>query len=174
VSTEKLIVIIAGPNGAGKTTFARNFLPVELEGLDFLNADEIAADLCPEAPESVAVKAGRIMLGQIAERVEAGDSFVLETTLSGRAYARAIPRWRGLGYTVFLVFLRLPDADIAVQRVANRVREGGHSIPIDAIRRRHAAGWRNFRGIYKPLVDFWAVYDSFQEPSVLLEKGVKS
>lgn len=171
---EKRLVIIAGPNGAGKTTFARNFLSSELAGLDFLNADEIAASVCPEAPESVAIKAGRIMLGNIERKVKTGESFAMETTLSGRAYARSIPRWRGFGYTVFLVFLWLPDAETAMKRVANRVREGGHSIPIDAIRRRYAAGWRNFCDIYKHLVDFWAVYDSFREPPVLLEKGINS
>jgi predicted ABC-type ATPase len=172
IERDKLIVIIAGPNGAGKTTFAREFLAREAQGLDFLNADEIAAELCPEEPESVAVKAGRIMVEQVAERIANGESFAVETTLSGRAYAKAIPEWQSLGYTVFLVFLRLPSAEKAVERVANRIRQGGHSIPVEAIRRRFVSGWRNFEEIYQPLVDCWAVYDSFKEPPRLIEEGL--
>jgi len=171
---DKRIFIIAGPNGAGKTTFARRFLTAEGENFDFLNADEIAAKLCPEAPESVAIRAGRMMLDEIASRIEAGTNFALETTLSGKAYARAIPKWRENGYEVTLFFLRLPSAGTAIARVSNRVKQGGHSIPVDAIERRFEAGWQNFNHLYKSLVDCWAVYDSFSSPPELLDKGVNS
>ena len=133
---DKRIVIIAGPNGAGKTTFARRFLATEGKDLDFLNADEIAAELCPEAPESVAIRAGRIMLDEIARRLDAGKSFAIETTLSGRAYARTIPKWRSKGYLVTLFFLSLPNPEGSIHRVAARVAQGGHHIPEDVIRRR--------------------------------------
>lgn len=86
--------------------------------MEFLNADEIAAELCTDAPESVALKAGRIMLNRIAEAVEAGRSFAIETTLSGRAYARAIPRWRAQGYEVALYFLSLASSQLSIARVA--------------------------------------------------------
>lgn len=124
-TSNKRIVIIAGPNGAGKTTFAREFLPNEGAGLAFLNADDIAAQLCPEAPMTVALRAGRMMLEAIAQQLETGSSFALETTLSGRGYARAIPNWQAAGYDVTLFFLRLPDAETAEARVAARIREGG-------------------------------------------------
>ncbi len=173
--SDKRIFIIAGPNGAGKTTFAKGFLPGEMHATNtefaFLNADEIAAELCPEAPETVAVRAGRMMLAQIAECISEGQSFAIETTLSGRAYARAIPRWRAAGYHVSLFFLRLPDAETAIARVGNRVRQGGHHIPEVAIRRRFEAGWRLFNELYKPLVNCWAVYDNMKSPPLLLEKG---
>ncbi len=167
----KRIFIIAGPNGAGKTTFANSYLSKETAQIPFLNADNIAAEMCPDDPESVAIAAGRRLLELIAVQVTAGGSFVVETTLSGRTYARAIPRWRNQGYEVILFFLRLPDADTAVARVAERIRQGGHAIPPDTIRRRFAAGWRNFEDLYKPLVDAWAVYDSFQNPPRILERG---
>ena len=113
---QKKIVIIAGPNGAGKTTFAQAFLPREAECPDFINADLIARGLSPFAPERAALRAGKLMLEEITRRVEVGSSFAFETTLSGRNYARHIPRWRELGYHVKLMFLSLPSAELAVAR----------------------------------------------------------
>lgn len=168
----KRIVIIAGPNGAGKTTFARDFLPQEAHCPDFINADLIAAGLSPFRPEAMALRAGRLMLEEIAERVRREDSFAFETTLSGLAYAQAIPRWRKAGYHVKLIFLSLPTADMALMRVAGRVAQGGHDVPHDVIRRRFDAGLRNFQERYRQLVDAWILYDnSGPEPRVLDSGG---
>ena len=174
VDTGKLIVIIAGPNGAGKTTFWKYGGTAAASNLDFLNADEMAADLCPDAPETVAVRAGRILLEQMAEHVATERGFAVETTLSGRAYARAIPRWRAAGFTVRLIFLTLPDADYSIERVAERVRHGGHHIPEADIRRRFDKGLENFYTLYRDLVDEWAIYDNSLQPPRLIESGVAS
>ena len=155
----KKIFIIAGPNGAGKTTFAREFLPDEAGCLHFVNADLIAAGLSPFAPEAAAFQAGRLMLTQIADHVAHGRSFALETTLSGLGYARQIPQWRSSGYAVSLHFLALPNAEMAIERVAQRVRQGGHNIPEAVIRRRFASGQSNLAR-YCALVDDWDVYDN--------------
>ena len=128
------ILIIAGPNGAGKTTFARAFLPQEAQCPRFINADLIAAGLSPFAPEAEAIKAGRLMLEEIANCVERGESFAFETTLSGHVYLRRIEEWRQLGYHVSLFFLSLPTAGMALARVAERVRQGGHDIPEAVVR----------------------------------------
>lgn len=128
-ATGKKIIIIAGPNEAGKTTFARSFLPVEAHLPRFINADLIAAGLAPFAPETAAIKAGRLMLEEIETCTHRGERFVFETTLSGLAYLRHIAQWRAQGYRVSLYFLSLPDADTAIARVAERVRQGGHDIP---------------------------------------------
>lgn len=167
----KKIIIIAGPNGAGKTTFAREFLPHEAAVLQFVNADLIAAGLSPFAPESAALQAGRLMLAQIAAHVAHGRSFALETTLSGLGYARQISLWRAAGYAVALHFLALPSADMAVQRVAQRVRQGGHNIPEAVIRRRFASGQANLAR-YCALVDDWDVYDNSGPLPVLLSERV--
>lgn len=169
--TQKRIVIIAGPNGAGKTTFAREFLPNEANCLTFVNADLIAAGLSPFAPQLAALKAGRLMLEAISEHVAKGESFAFETTLSGLTYARMIPRWRQAGYVVKLIFLSLPDADMAIARVAARVAQGGHDVPEAVVRRRFAAGIRNFHDRYKPLVDDWQLYDNAVSPPVLMDEG---
>ena len=163
------IVIIAGPNGAGKTTFAREFLPSEADCPVFVNADLIAAGLAPFAPETAAVQAGRLMLAEMERHFLAGHSFAFETTLSGRAYLRHIARWRAAGYRVELIFLQLHHADEAVARVAQRVRQGGHDIPEDVIRRRFHVGLENFRQHYAAIVDTWALYDNTGETPVLLE-----
>jgi len=166
----KRIVIIAGPNGAGKTTFAREFLPTDAELPNFVNADLIAAGLSPFAPDVAAFKAGRIMLETIAEYVKHGESFSFETTLSGLTYAQMIPVWRSSGYAVKLVFLSLPDVEIAIERVATRVIQGGHNVPEEVIRRRFAHGIANFER-YKLLVDSWQLYDNSNTPAALIEEG---
>ncbi|MDO9140466.1 MAG: zeta toxin family protein, partial [Methylobacter sp.] len=129
------ILIIAGPNGAGKTTFARAFLPQEAQCQRFINADLIAAGLSPFAPEIMAIKAGRLMLKEIADCVMHQHSFAFETTLSGLAYLRHIQYWQEQGYQVSLYFLSLPNVEVAIERVAFRVQQGGHHIPEVVIRR---------------------------------------
>jgi len=169
---EKKIVIIAGPNGAGKTTFARQFLPNEAGCPIFVNADLIAAGLAPFSPETAAIQAGRLMLETINNHVSRGESFAFESTLSGLMYARLIPQWKQISYRVKLIYLSLPDPEMAVARVAHRVAQGGHFIPEAIIRRRFAAGWRNFNSKYKLLVDAWALYDNSQPQAVLIEECV--
>jgi predicted ABC-type ATPase len=100
------------------------------------------------------------MLGEIDACAEAGKSFAFETTLSGLTYLKKIAVWQALGYQVKLWFLSLPNADIAVSRVAHRVAQGGHNIPEDIIRRRFKAGLDHFYNSYSKIVNSWALYDS--------------
>ena len=168
VFAAKRITIVAGPNGAGKTTFAQQYLPKDA---GFVNADLIAAELAPFAPETAAFQAGRIMLTEIARLAHKGQTFAFETTLSGRGYARLIPKWQNAGYRVSLIFLQLPSPEMAIARVQGRVRKGGHAIPDAVIHRRFAAGQRNLDGIYKPLVDDWILYDNAGSQPVFLDGG---
>jgi predicted ABC-type ATPase len=171
--SERRIIILAGPNGAGKTTFAREYLPKEAGCPTFINADLIAEGLSPFAPNLVALRSGRIMLQMIREHAERGDSFAFETTLAARNYARATPRWQAAGYSVTLIFLALPTVEMAISRVAERVRQGGHDVPEEVVRRRFLAGLENFDQIYKPLVDEWLHYDNAGSEPVLLDRGTK-
>jgi predicted ABC-type ATPase len=163
------ILIIAGPNGAGKTTFAREYLLREANCPTFVNADLIAAGLSPFRPDSAAFQAGRLMLAEIARHAAAGISFGFETTLAGRGYARMIPRWQDDGYRVKLIFLQLDRPETAIARVAERVRQGGHDVPEETIRRRFHAGKSNFASLYRLLVDSWALYDNSGERPELKE-----
>ena len=171
MTADKRILVIAGPNGAGKTTFATEFLPNEANCPLFVNADLIAAGLSPFRAGLVTVQSARLMLRQIDEHARCGRSFAFETTLSGRGHARRIPRWRAQGYRVKLFFLRLPTAEAAIGRVAQRVSEGGHDVPEPVIRRRFDAGWRNFEQIYRDLVDAWAIFDNSGDAPQLVAEG---
>ncbi len=162
--------VIAGPNGAGKTTFASNFLPDFVDCREFLNADLIAAGLSPFAPETQNLRAGRLLLDRIAELARAKVNFGFETTLSGRTYAALLKQLKFQGYRVVLYFLWLPNAELAISRVASRVREGGHNVPPDDIRRRHHAGIRNFFQLYRPIADSWRFYNASRFPPELVAK----
>lgn len=171
---ERKIVIIAGPNGAGKTTFAREFLPNEADCPVFVNVDLIAIGLSPFRPEAAAIRAGRIMLEQIAAHVKKRERFAFETTLSGLGYARMVPEWQAKGYRVKLIFLRLPTAKMAIARVRLRVREGGHNVAESVVRRRFRAGWLNFEAVYRDMVDEWIVYDNSGDKPIFIAEGSKS
>jgi len=169
---QRRIIIVAGPNGAGKTTFAREYLLKEADCPDFVNVDLIAAGLSPFDPDRAAIRAGRIMLSEIQRRTRKGESFAFETTLSGHVYARLIPRWRMDGYRVRLIFLSLPNPEIAIARVAARVRQGGHNVASAVVRRRFEAGLQNFREVYIQLVDKWEWYDNAgNTPQLISEEG---
>jgi predicted ABC-type ATPase len=171
MSQGKKIVIIAGPNGAGKTTFAREFLPNEAGCPVFVNADLIAAGIAPFQPESVAFRAGRVMLEEISRHVTNGRSFAFETTLSGLTYARMIDDWRKRDYSVKLIYLSLSSPEEAIARVAMRVLQGGHDIPPATIRRRFDAGLANFRNTYRVRVNYWQLFDNSGETTLLLDEG---
>lgn len=166
----KRVIIIAGPNGAGKTTFSRKFIPATQSLVHFVNADLIASGLSPFAPELEAIQAGKLMLKQIDKLVAQGESFCLETTLSGRGYLHKIPMWQHLGYHVSMIFLTLPDAQTAIARVSTRVRQGGHHIPDSVIIRRFHAGLANLP-LYASCVNQWAVYDNKGAEPLLLASG---
>lgn len=172
--SSRKVIVIAGPNGAGKTTFARSFLPEEAQCPRFINADLIAAGLSPFMPELAAIKAGRLMLDEIHACAARGENFAFETTLAGMAYLRHIALWRTSGYRVSLYFLSLSSVDIAIARVAERVRQGGHDVAESVIRRRFAAGTRNFERHYRGAVDDWARYDNSGSTPVMLDWGENS
>lgn len=154
------IYVIAGCNGAGKTTFAREFLPKEVKCLHFLNADEIARGLSPLAPSAAAIKAGRLLLSEVQSCLRKGETFALESTLSGLTYVRLFRQARSLGYQIELHYLWLSSAVQAIARVRQRVKKGGHDVPATDIRRRFARSLANLPSPYLPLTDRWAVWDN--------------
>ena len=160
------VIVIAGPNGAGKSTLAPSLLQNVFGNIEFLNADDIEAAL--ETHGRVDIEAGKEMIRRFDELAARRESFAIETTLSGRTYARSLRRLKDDGYTVQIAFLWLPDVELSIQRVAERVRKGGHDIPEDTIRRRFGRGIRNFLMVYLPLADVWRLYDaSSEEPRIV-------
>ena len=165
------IYIIAGCNGAGKTTASFSILPQLLNCDEFVNADEIARGLCPFHPERVSIEAGRLMLERINTLMLKRTTFALETTLSTRSYESLIKRAHKAGYVVDLLFFWLSSPEVAIQRVAKRVSEGGHNIPEDIIRRRYVAGIKNLFSIYTEAVDRWLLIDNNSHAKVLAESN---
>lgn len=169
----KKLYIIAGCNGAGKTTASYTILPEILDCKEFVNADEIAKGISPFQPEKAGIEAGRYMLKRIKKLLEFGENFAFETTLSTRSYVQFVERAKELNYQVTCLFFWLDSDDLAVSRVARRVKEGGHHIPEDVIRRRYKSGLENFFRLFLPKVDNWLfVNNSGDTYEIVAEGGV--
>ena len=138
-----ICTIIAGPNGAGKTTFALGYLPTFGPSKNFVNADLIAGGLSPLDPEKAQIEASRLFLAEVHEYIRRQESFAFETTLSGRSYLRMIRQLISDGWIVQMFYLWLPSVEACLQRVAERVKHGGHDIPADVIERRYFRSVRN-------------------------------
>jgi predicted ABC-type ATPase len=154
------VVIISGPNGAGKSTLAPAVLRDTFGLLEFVNADTISAGLSAFNPEAIALDAGRVMLTRLRELAHHKQSFAFESTLATRFYATWINRLAQKGYEFHLLFLWLKTADLAIQRVAERVRHGGQSVNEEIVRRRYFRGLENLSQLYIPIADTWVVYDN--------------
>lgn len=164
------LYIIGGCNGAGKTTASYTILPEILECKEFVNADEIARGISPFNYEKVSFEAGRIMLNRVNELAHQKVDFALETTLATKSYASLIKKLKQNDYTITLIFFWLNSFELAKERVAERVKHGGHNIPLDVIERRYVSGLRNLNKIFLPLVDNWIIYDSSSNPIALVAK----
>ena len=162
------LIVIGGPNGAGKTTFAREFLPNEANCLRFLNSDEIARGLSPFDPSLQSVRAGRLLLEEFGRLVEAGESFAFESTLSGKSYVRRLEKAKQRGYRIELHFMYITSVEASIQRVRQRVKKGGHNVPVEHLRRRFGRIQKNLIENYLPLMDQWAVWDNERLPPVML------
>ncbi len=166
------VYVIGGCNGAGKTTASKTILPEILDCKEFINADEIASELSPNNPESVAMRAGRMMIESIAGHIDRKIDFAFETTLTTRSYVPMLKEAKQHGYTIILIYIYLESEELAVQRVAVRVRNGGHSIPEEIIRRRYLRGIQNFKVLFLPIADSWFLLDNSKDfPKRVAEGG---
>jgi len=156
----RVVYIVAGPNGAGKTTFARRFLPEYVECRQFVNADLIAGGLSPFSPGELAIQAGKLLLDQIRSLAKRKVHFGFETTLSGKTYPRLLNELKSGGYRLQLFFLWIPNVRLALSRIRDRVRRGGHSIPGPVVERRFERGIQNLFHLYRSLVDSWVLLDN--------------
>lgn len=154
------VVVLGGPNGAGKSTSAARLLRGSLRVEEFVNADTLAQGLSAFRPEDAALEAGRIMLKRLDYLESQRRSFAFESTLSSHTLARRLARLKEHAFGVHIVFLWLPTVDLALARVAERVRAGGHDVPADAVKRRFVRGRHNFFTLCRPLADTWRLYDA--------------
>ena len=168
--THPNLYIIAGPNGAGKTTASYTLLPEMLNCINFVNADEIARGLSPFSPSTVDVQAARIMIQRTDELLEERADFAIETTLATRSYVQLVHRAHEKGYKVHLLFFCLESPEQAIQRVAQRVKEGGHNVPEDVIRRRFQLGISNLVNLFIPICDSVHVWNNTKGEAQLVAK----
>jgi len=161
--SELICTIIAGPNGAGKTTFALEYLSRTSTCNRFINADLIASGLSPLSPESEQMKASRLFLKEIKEAINNQECFAFETTLSGKMYIRLIKQLQAKGWVVNLIYLYLPSVQVSIERVAERVKHGGHNIPTESILRRYPRSLKNLIELYSPLCDTTVCIDNAGE-----------
>jgi len=165
-------IVIAGPNGAGKTTFAREYLPKDAGVIHFVNADLLAAGLSPLRPESAVLAAGRWFLMELDRLAKARLDFAFESTLSGLTYIGRLKRWKAAGYRIEIIYLRLATPQLALRRIAARVKQGGHDVPRADVLRRFDRGWKNFVTAYRLQADAWTVYDNSGDSPKRLEQSL--
>jgi predicted ABC-type ATPase len=168
------LYIISGCNGAGKTTASYAMFPEILDCKEFINADEIAKGLSPFQPEKVSIEAGRLMLVRMNEMLHLQEDFAIETTLATKSYANFIRRAQAAGYFVTLIYFWLDSPELAIRRVEQRVRFGGHNVPEDVVRRRYYAGMRNLFSMFIPISDYWILIDNSVDPFRMIAEGEKT
>ncbi len=154
------VVVIGGPNGAGKSTVAPVLLQGALAVNEYVNADTIASGISGFRPETVALAAGEIMLRRLDVLAEQRLSFAFETTLASRSFVSRLTALRQSCYEVTIVILWLASAELAISRVQERVRSGGHHVPEDIVRRRYNRGLENFFRLYRQVCHDWRFYDN--------------
>ncbi len=165
------VYVVAGPNGSGKTTFAREFLPNYAKCPNFVNADLIAQGLSPFVPRAATIKAGRLVLSRVNEFSNNGTDFGFETTLSGKTHLRLFRKMESRGYKVHIFFLWVPDQELSLLRIKNRVAGGGHNVPAVDVCRRFNRSIDNFFNVYQPFTHSWMLFDNSGATPVLAAKG---
>lgn len=168
------LIIVSGANGSGKTTFAREI--VAQTGIEYLGADEIAAELNPAAPKTVAIEAARIFSRRFDDYLNSGESVLVESTLSGLSLKKFLQTAKEENYSVSIFFIYLDSVELCIKRIEARVARGGHSVPTEDVRRRFPRSNRNFWQFYRKLADDWFLFfnagNSYEQIANGDEKGV--
>jgi len=158
-----LLEIVAGPNGSGKSTFAESFIVKARKESTYLNPDLIASGFGPSDSEQASFQAGRILLGEVKDRIVRLENFAFESTLSGKTWLSLLKQAKSKGYTIRLYFLYLKNIGQNLERIKKRVQMGGHNIPRDTVKRRHPRCFENFWNLYRPLADDWHIFDNSEK-----------
>ena len=161
--------ILAGANGSGKSTISKVLLPTE--HIVYVNPDDIARELNPSNPSAARIEAGKETLRRIDLLLEKGDSFAIESTLSGNMYVKVLERAKSLGYETTIAYVFVDSPEVCIARIAARVQSGGHFVPDEDVRRRYVRSKENFVRVYIPLVNHWMLYYNGGTDIVLAAHG---
>ncbi len=159
MSETPTLFIIAGANGSGKTTLAWEYLPY-MKVEEFVNADEIARGLSPFNPSDQRMAAGRLVIKRRRELIEECQRFAVETTLSGSDLVRDVQRAKKAGYLIWMCYVHTNDVAVNIERIKNRVKEGGHDVPESDVIRQRKRSLLNLFHVYFDLCDTIAVFDN--------------
>ena len=170
------LVVVAGPNGAGKSTLAPHLLRGEYKLSEYVNADRIALGLSGFEAQNAAIEAGRVMIDRMRNLARVRASFAFETTMASRSFAPWISELSKSGYSVHIVYVWLRTPELAVQRVEERARAGGHFVDAEVVNGRYKRGIVNFFSLYRSIARTWAVYDNsgWGEPILVAERSGKN
>lgn len=163
------LYILAGANGSGKSTISKVLLPEE--SVVYVNPDDIAKELNPNDPASARIAAGKETLRRIADLLESGKSFAIESTLSGTRYVNVLGQARDLGYKTTIAYVFVDSAEMCIRRIEARVKGGGHFVPAEDVIRRYSRSKENFLNIYRSLADHWSLYYNGGADFVLVAHG---
>lgn len=167
---EPWLWIIAGPNGAGKTTFATQAIRDEFHLEHFVNTDEIARQLSPEAPDAAQIQSGRLMLGEFDRLRKERTSFAVETTLSSVSYLKKATAMRHDGWRVGLLYFWLESPELSQIRVSQRVAIGGHDVSTGDIYRRYERSLNNLPK-YLVVCDKFVMFNNSKDAPDLIAEG---
>lgn len=155
----KELIVVGGPNGSGKSTFIGELLLAR--PMPYFSADLIATEFPSLDPVSKQLTAGREFIRRVDEQLSEESDFVIETTMSGRTLQHFIRKAAKAGFSISIFFVYLDRAETCIVRVSERVRRGGHDVPVDDIRRRFNRCFANFWQLYRQIADDWyVVYNS--------------
>lgn len=156
--------VAAGPNGAGKSTLVSQRLA---RRIPIVNPDVIAQELPRVGGRLDERRAGEMAVGQRNALLVRRADFGIETTLSGNSATRFMRTAKAAGYKVTLVYVGLSTAAASARRVMDRVQEGGHSVPVEAIQRRYPDSLARFAPALE-LADRGYLFDNSERRRLLL------
>lgn len=158
-------------NGAGKTTAAETILPEFLDCKEFVNADSIAKGLSPFQPETVSIQAARIMILRIRELIREKSTFAFETTLTTKSYISILKKAKDIGYNIVLYYFWIDSVELALKRISDRVKKGGHDVPEEAVNRRYFRSLDNLTNLFIPISDYWFILDNTKQVTNKIAEG---
>lgn len=156
-----VLIVIAGPNGSGKTSVTSKILHHEwLEDSEYINPDNVARDIFGDWNNQESVLKAANYCNEWRERCLAEcKSHIFETVMSATDKVDYILRAKQAGFFIRLFFVSTESPTINAKRVANRVLNGGHDVPIPKIISRYDKSIANCR-VVAPIVDRLYVYDN--------------
>jgi predicted ABC-type ATPase len=151
--------LIAGINGTGKSTFFHRHIASKITGVEFVNADEMEKKRWPDEIGKHSYKAQKLAVDRREELLKEGKSFATETVFSHPSKLDLIKNAQAMGFEVRFIFINLRNTQLAIDRVARRVRAGGHDVPEEKIKSRHPKTLDNAKEAIS-LADYSVVYDN--------------